>query len=349
MSTEHNFGNLITANTASASDGKALIDNALQYIQTTYGFAPVDERVLFTGVYYDSKKVGSFITKVKNEAGDSAVLKLQLHPLPFDEGFIIRNLEQNLKTRQIRPVKILHDKAWTEERGFGYLLFEDISHLPNIWADTPTQHKDRLLHKKFIEAFYQSVLPILHPWIDRPKTSLQEKALEAFEHFHQIAQNSAHKHITEEELKPFSDKYLEILKSEEGVREIEFTHGHLSGYDVKYDKERDQFILMANLYWSWRPKHYELIFPIWIDVMQIRSASLSFDEFLERIMAWHDLWQEQITHERVFWLMLLDRSMHTIMLDLGASEWKTEETEEKQALLESWKMFFHWIIEEKLS
>jgi len=349
MNTEHNFGNRITANTSTADDGKNLISDALQYIQSTHNFTPLDDSTLFTGVYYDSKKVGSFITKVKNEDGHSAVLKLQLRPLPFDEGFIIRSLEKDLKTHHIRPVKIFHDKPWCEELGFGYLLFEDISDLPNIWDHTPTQDEDRALHKKFIEEFYRSVLPITHPWVERPKISLQKKALESFEHFHQIAKDSTHKHLTEEELKPFSDKYFEIIQSQEVERELIFTHGHLSGYDVKYDEYRKQFILMANLYWSWRPKNYELVFPIWVDLMQIRDASLSFKQFLARVITWFDLWQKDISNERAFWLMLLDRSMYTIMLDLGASEWKAEEANQKQALLESWKIFFNWIIENKLS
>ena len=78
------------------------------------------------------------------------------------------------------------------------------------------------------------------------------------------------------------------------------------------------------------------------------SASLTFDRFFERILAWVDLWPKDVTNERIFWLMNLERSMLTIMLDLGASEWSPEETDQKQALLESWKRYFVWIVENKL-
>jgi hypothetical protein len=37
------------------------------------------------------------------------------------------------------------------------------------------------------------------------------------------------------------------------------------------------------------------------------------------------------------------------MLDMGASEWKDEEKEQKRALLNCWKEFFCWIMEEKLT
>src|SRR3989338_9114690 len=100
---DHEFGNRITANAKDADDGQVLIGGALKYIEDTYGYAPVDQEALFKGVYYDSKKVGSFIIMVRRENGDAAVLKLQLLPLPFDEGFIIRNIEKNLRTDVVHP------------------------------------------------------------------------------------------------------------------------------------------------------------------------------------------------------------------------------------------------------
>lgn len=349
MTDEHDFGNRITANAVQADDGKDLIERALKYIETKYGYTPIDKSALFAGVYYDSKKVGSYITRVQNADGDTAVLKLQLRSLPFDEGFIIRSLEKELESDRVRPVKILHDNPWSEDRGFGYLVFEDISHLPNLWKNAPTMQEDRLLHKEFISALNDSVLPIKQPWIEKPSSDLNGKILEAFKHFRKIAQNSSHHHIADAELEPLTQKYFEIIEKYGFDGEIIFTHGHLSGYDVKYEQQNDRFILMANLYWSWRPKNYELVFPIWVDLMQIRDASLTFSSFLDRVMAWVEIWPEEITKDRNFWLLLLERSMLTIMLDLGASEWKDGEVEQKRALLESWKTFFNWLVKSKLS
>ncbi len=38
----------------------------------------------------------------------------------------------------------------------------------------------------------------------------------------------------------------------------------------------------------------------------------------------------------------------TVMLDLGASEWKNSEIQKKQALLHAWQALFYRILEEKL-
>ncbi|MEA3249870.1 MAG: hypothetical protein U9Q03_06000 [Patescibacteria group bacterium] len=349
MADEHEFGNRITANIEGADDAQSLIEKALTYVKDKHGFVPVDESTLFQGVYYDSRKVGSFITRVKNMEGETAVLKLQLRPLPFDEGFIIRNVEKSLRTDRIRPVRILHDRVWEEDWGFGYLLFEDISRVPALWATVPTTKDDRELHAQFLEAFIESALPIQNAWIPKPSVSIKEKIFEGFDHFYEIAKKSSHKHIDEDELRPFIDTYLSTMRQDDSDIEMRFTHGHLSGLDVKHDVRNGQFIVMANLYWSWRPKYYEMVFPIWVDVMHIRDAFLSFEDFLNRVDAWTDIWPKRVTAEKVFWLMLLERAMMTIMLDLGASEWKEGEVDEKQALLDRWKDFFHWLVKEKLN
>jgi hypothetical protein len=83
--------------------------------------------------------------------------------------------------------------------------------------------------------------------------------------------------------------------------------------------------------------------------MHIRNKDLNFDEFLKRVTEWTDTWSDEVTKKRIYWVMLLERAMMTIMLDLGASEWKEEEHDEKQALLENWKQFFNWLLEERVN
>ncbi len=346
--TEHEYGNRITSNAKNADDAKELIEKALRFVQNEHGFHPVNDSSLFKGLYYDSKKVGSYITQVVDTDGHTAVLKLQLRPLPFDEGSIIRSVEENLKSEKVRPVRILFDQPWNEEVGFGYLLFEDITHLPNLWRQTPTTNEDRLLHKKFLDEFFVSILPVEHPWVPFPKSTMKEMALAAFQHFKQIADESSHRHISDDELKPMIEKYQELMTACDLPMDIHFTHGHLSGFDVKYDSTNNCFIFMANLYWSWRPEYYELAFPLWVDLMHIRDKNLTLEIFVSRVNEWVGMYGEEILGKN-FWYILLQQTTTTIMLDLGASEWEENEFEEKQTLFEVWKKFFNWLIKHKLT
>lgn len=351
MSTQ-DFGNRITDNAFGADNGKKLIEAALTDIERDLGWKREGDKPLFSGVYYDSQKVGSFIVKVSNQEGKTAVLKLQLKPLPYDEGFIIRHVEAHYQGTRIRPPKLYADQPWEAVRGYGYLVFEDLSDLPNLWTYDVTDEEDRKRHKDFLKTFFSTVLPV-EPWIPNPNADLKAKSKELFQHFHEIALKSSHHHVEESEVMRMAERYFVCVDQAE-PETFHFTHGHLSGKDVKYDQAHDSYVVLANLYWSWRPEYYELVFPMWVDLMHIRDENLTFQSFLERMESWCAVWREGLvdhdpTNRKAFWLRLLERAMMTFMLDLGASEWKEEEKAQKQALLECWKEFFYWIVEEKLS
>lgn len=341
-------GNRLTDNALKADDGRALIARAILEIEKLFGWRPVDERVLFSGIYYDSTKVGSFITRVTNERGERAVLKLQLRSLPFDEGFIIRHVQQQIRSQRIRLPAIFADAPWDETQGYGYLLMEDLSHLSHLWATRPDEQAFER-HEAFLSEFMHSVLPIA-PYLPVPRITPAEKYRESFDHFYSIAQASRHRHIDFSEIEKMKEAYMTALK---GVtfEGFHFTHGHLSGHEIVEDRKTDSFILFANLLWSFRPAYYELVFPLWVDLMGIHDACVTREDLRLRIERWIQLWRAienvDLTENQTFWFSILERSMMTTMLDLGSSEWTDAEVQEKQALLTAWQKLFYWILEEK--
>lgn len=342
-------GNRITDNALKADDGRALITRAISEIGLQYGWRPVDERVLFSGVYYDSTKVGSHIARVTNERDEFAVLKIQLRPLPFDEGFIMRHIQHQIKTKRIRLPMIFADAPWSEERGYGYLVLEDLSELPHLWATRPDEPAFQR-HTAFLAEFMHRMLPIA-PYAPVPEISPKEKYRESFDHFHAIAQASDHHHIDFAEIDKMKDAYMDALEGAD-FEDFHFTHGHLSGHEIVEGRAADSFILFANLLWSFRPAYYELVFPLWVDLMGIRDMRVTREYLSKRIERWIQLWREiemvDLNEKPTFWFSLLERSMMTVMLDLGSSEWQNPEIQEKQALLNAWRELFYWILEKKL-
>jgi len=344
------YGNRITDNALNADAGKAIIDNALKYIKAEYGWIMDRDQVLFSGVYYDSQKVGSYIVKVRNDKGEKAVLKIQLRPLLFDEGFIIRHIESQNKSSMIRTSKIINNEPWKEELGFGYLIFEDLSDLPNIWKGNITDNADRELHGRFLKEFLNNVLPITS-WFEMPIPDFKDDYKKSFAHFFEIASLSNHKHISANQIEKNKLAYFKVIDNLE-FSQFHFTHAHMSGDDIKYDAKNNQFIIMANLYWSFRVKYYELTFPVWVDIMHIRNRDLKLSEVIERINDWGLQWKNGLydhdpTAQKQYWFNLLEKAATTIMLDLGSGEWLKNELKEKQRLLEVWQELFDWIIEEK--
>ncbi len=344
------YDNRITDNALTADDGRKLIEQALNFIEQKYGWKAAGKKAIFRGLYYDSKKVGSHIVKVSRDA-EKAVLKIQLRPLLFDEGNIIRRIESQNRSKLIRLPKIIDDQPWNKNLGFGYLLFEDLSDLPNIWKGAVTDNVDRELQAQFIKEFRHQVLPI-EPWFDLPVSTAQEYYKKSFEHFRKIAESSKHKHVDVSQINKNKSIYFKIIDGLE-FNPFHFTHAHMSGDDVKYDPEKNQFILMANLYWSFRADDYELSFPVWVDIMHIRDKNIILDDVLSRINAWNSAWEQSLkinlfSHQQ-YWFNLLEKGATTIILDLGAGEWLVNEIEEKSRLLEIWQELFDWIVKEKFN
>ena len=157
--------------------------------------------------------------------------------------------------------------------------------MPKIWSSLPPKaDKDYVQHKDFLKEFLQQVLPI-EPFIDKPKEIQLELLQESFDHYWGVAQQSSHRHIDKEEVLDFKKRYLELI-SKITYDDLHFTHGHLSGLDIVYDTSRDQYTVMGNLYWKWRPKYWELTFPTWNSLMHIRDKNLTFDNFLNMVDRW---------------------------------------------------------------
>jgi len=346
------YGNRITDNALNADDGRAIINKALEYIKIKYGWIADKNQVLFSGVYYDSQKVGSYIVKVKNDKKEKAVLKIQLKPLLFDEGFIIRHIESQNKSLIIRIPKIINDEPWKDALGFGYLIFEDLSGLPNIWKSSITDNADRKLHGEFLKEFLNNVLPITS-WFETSIIDFKEAYKKSFAHFFEIAKLSNHKHISANQIEKNKLAYFKVIDNFK-FSQFHFTHAHMSGDDIKYDAANNQFIVMANLYWSFRVNYYELTFPIWVDIMHIRNRDLKLSDIIKRINSWGLQWRKELydhdpTVQKQYWFNLLERAVTTVMLDLGSSEWPENEIKEKRRLLKIWQELFDWIIEKKFS
>lgn len=302
------YGNRITDNALSANDGKELMARALSEIESQYGWKTDVNNRLFSGVYYDSQKVGSFI--VRAQKGETrAVVKLQLRPLPFDEGFIIRHVSEHNRSARIRLPGMLIDKAWNEKDGYGFIIFEDLSGLPNLWEGQRPTSREQERHADFLKEFFDLMLPA-DPWLPMPKGTMQERYREAHAHFSEIAAASANQHVERYIVEDLRSRYFAVLDRCQ-LGDIHFTHGHLSGFDVKYDETIDGFTLLANLYWSYRPRHYELAFPMWVDIMHTRDEHVTLASIVRRIEEWTNLWSTGVlgrdpSEDQQYWFNLLN-------------------------------------------
>jgi hypothetical protein len=342
------IGNRLSDNALTADDGQALIERALAEVEREYGWRPHEASPLYRGRFYESGKIGSFITRVTNRDGDSAVLKLQLRPVPYDEGMIIRHIRPQIRTERIRLPGILFDEPWSEEKGYGILVSEDASAFPRLWKDHCPTEEELKRHEDFLGEFMHYVLPI-DPFLPVPDGSVRERHREMLDHFSDVAQASTHQHIDLKEVEGMKERYARIL-GKAAFDGFHFTHAHLSGMEIRIDPDTQAYVLFSNLLWSFRPTYYEALFPFWVDAMGIRDVNVSSDDLYSRVDRWAEMWKrvmgEDPRKRESFRFLILERAMMTTMLDLGASEWNEDEIKTKQALLNAWKQLFERLAEE---
>jgi len=345
------IGNRLTDNALTADDGKALIERALAEVEREYGWTPREALPLYRGRFYESGKIGSFITRVTNRDGDAAVLKLQLRPLPYDEGMIIRHIRPQIRTERVRLPSVLFDEPWSEENGYGILVSEDASEFPRLWKDHCPTEEELNRHEDFLGEFMHHVLPV-EPYLPVPDGSVRERYREMSDHFSEIARASTHQHIDPMKVEGMREMYVRIL-DKAAFDGFHFTHAHLSGMEIRIDTKTQAYVLFSNLLWSFRPTYYEVLFPFWVDAMGIRDTDVSSDDLLLRVDRWAEMWKrvmgEDPRERESFWFLILERAMMTTMLDLGASEWTEDEIKTKQALLNAWKRLFETIAEDRFA
>ena len=233
------------------------------------------------------------------------------------------------------------------------MIFEDLSSLPGLWVTTHNiTAEEKNNHKFFLKEYFHNLLPIA-PFLPKPEISLQKKIIESYNHFQTIALASQHHHVEAKRVEKIKKIYFKIINRCH-FEDIHFAHGHLSGSDVKFNPDNNIFTPLANLYWSYRPKYYELTFPIWANIMYQIRDDIDFNEVKKIINNWTKLWSTDIfdsppdRHEQ-YWFNLIERAVLTVMLDLGVSQWKKDELKAKEKLLFAWEEIFYWIAQSKFS
>jgi hypothetical protein len=104
-----------------------------------------------------------------------------------------------------------------------------------------------------------------------------------------------------------------------------FCHGHLTANDI-FRIQNSSFVLLSNLFWSFRPQWYDLAFNVWGCLLHIRDVHYSFDELLSYVDQWRKTYrmipavQEDEDFDRKMTMLILERTLGAILVDLGAND-----------------------------
>ncbi len=278
------------------------------------GFAPGKE--IFRGRIYDKDKIGSLIHEGVYR-GRPAVLKLQFLRPELDELDMIGSFNGQNRSGSVRLPVIYEGKRWDAKTGFGYLLMERIE-APPIYKNPLASREEMEKFLRFYEEYKSKALnkPFFPP-SDGERSSLVFTVLRV-SNWARIADSKGE--LTGEKVRRLeiffglADKHLPTIK-------MRFVHGHLSPDDI-FALPSGEFVLMSNLFWSYRPEYYDAAFHLWWSLKSLQDLAMTPQKVISYIEAWKRGYErlsfikKDDDFERKFHFMILERVLGAILIDI---------------------------------
>lgn len=286
------------------------------------------EKEIFRGTIYDRTKVGSIIFQ-GTWRGKRAVLKLQGLKPEIDEGEIIKHFTDQNQSKLVRVPKLYIHSPWDAKRGYGYLITEYID-APKIF-EMPFATQEKMQDfARFHQEYRTSALT--RSWIEPETMDTLAFTVRRVENWRKISQSK--KRLKWEEYGPYLIRYYELIGKSLRTIPMVFCHGHLTANDI-YKLPDGSFVVLSNLFWSYRPQWYDLAFNIWACLQHIRNTNYTFENLLEYIERWLATYRQipvvkkDKDFERKIVVALLERTIGAILVDIGVNDFYDAEENKK--------------------
>lgn len=317
----------------------------LDVITKETNFQPKKE--IFRGKIYDDNKVGSLIYSGFLE-DKPAVLKIQILKLDIDEIDIISEFNNQNQSDQVRLPKLYKGSKWNYKDGYGYLVLE--------YIDAPLIYQPPFANQSQIKNFcyfYQEYKTkcLVKPFIKREinETSTLLFTSQRISHWAKIAQTKGT--MSEFDVENI-EKFLSLAGKHLPTIKMEFMHGHLTPYDI-FKFSDQEYILMSNLFWSYRPEFYDTTFHLWMSIKSLRDQNIKLDQIIQYIQTWIDEYKKipvimkDNDFERKFNISMAERCIGAILLDIKNQDYKNNRVDHIHHLTNLFRDLFKYF-EEKL-
>jgi hypothetical protein len=316
------MGNKITEKYFEHENFNDRAKTALKDIITKTKFQPETE--IFRGQIYDNDKVGSLIYKGIWQ-DKPAVLKIQVLQPEIDEIDIIERFNSQNESTRIRLPRLYDGLKWNAQNGYGYLILEYVD-APKIYQP-PFADAEQVLEFCALYQEYKTNC-LRKPLFTKEPNELSSLVYSAqrISHWVKIAQTKAQ--LSENAVK-CAERYLSLAGRHMPSIAMEFMHGHFT-YDDIYKLSGNEYVLMSNLFWSYRPEYYDATFHLWAGIKSLRDRSVNTDQIIKYLKSWIDAYTKLsvilngIDFERKFNMMMSERCVGAILVDIQNQHYQND-------------------------
>lgn len=245
-----------------------------------------------------------------------AILKIQGVKPNFSEADNILAFTRQNKSSLIRPPKVYWSAPWNDKLKFEALIYESLEQeklvgLPATQAQI----------NEFFSVYQDYRLNCLkQPWLDQPSISLADGVARAFAQWSSIRQELFPRHpLIEPGDEELIERAVKTLTKEYQAVEWQWQHGHFSARDI-FPKD-EQYILLSNLYWSWRLPYYDAVFGFhWYQFDLAVKPETAIEQLGHHRQWWNEAIQATISpqtpqEKRLLELAFLERAAAGLNLD----------------------------------
>lgn len=274
------------------------------------------EKEIFRGQIYDKEKVGSLIYQGVWQ-NKPTVLKIQGLRPDVDEMGMIEKFNSQNESAKIRLPKLYDGMRWNERSGYGYLLLEYID-APHIYESPFANPEQR---QNFCALYQEYKTKCLRtPFVQREPHEQSSLVFTARRVSHWVKIAQAKGHLTTDALKD-AENFLSLAGRHLPSIKMEFMHGHFSYHDI-FTLADDEYVVMSNLFWSYRPAFYDATFHLWAGIKSLRDERVTVEDVIEYLQQWIAEYKKlsvvmrDSDFERKFTVMMAERCVGAILVDI---------------------------------
>jgi hypothetical protein len=128
---------------------------------------------------------------------------------------------------------------------------------------------------------------------------------------------------------------------------MESMHGHLTYEDI-FKISNDEYVLMSNLFWSYRPEYYDAAFHLWNGIKNIRDTKINFRQVIKYIQNWLEEYKkipiimQDKDFERKFNMMMAERCLGALLADIQNQHYDSDRDNSIAYLMKLFRGLFEY-------
>jgi hypothetical protein len=265
--------------------------------------------------WWGSSQIGAYHYRGQKD-GQEAVLKLQVAPQLTSEQKMIKSFSRYNQSKLVRPPRIYNYLPWDDKEGYEVLVLE-FAGSKKLISDYPREEEiDRFF--TIYRDYRQNCLNTA--WLEKPQKLIATIVSENFSRWQKASQEIYPDHpLRNSGDQGLINKAVACLVNGYQEKAPEFVHGHFSGSDLY--PVGNKVVLLSNLYWSWRPRFYDLVFAYhWSMINLANQAGVDPVAVDQKRQYWLSRIEAEARRSRAGWkkdldLALLERAAASLNLD----------------------------------